>query len=57
MAVNLVNVLCPDEPLACRAVVKELTPEGARQRAHLEIWCEKADATKTVVGTASAVVL
>jgi len=57
IAVNLVNVLWPDEPLACRAVVKELTPEGARQRAHLEVWCEKDDGTKTVVGTASVVVL
>jgi hypothetical protein len=57
MAVNLVNVLHPDEPLACRAAVKELTPEGARQRAHLAVWCEKDDGTKTVVGTASAVVL
>ena len=57
MVVNLVNVLWPDEPLACRAVVKQLTPEGARQRAHLEVWCELADGTKTVVGTASAVVL
>ncbi len=57
MAVNLVNVLWPDEPLACHAAVKEMTPEGARRRAHLEVWCEKDDGTKTVVGTASAVVL
>jgi acyl dehydratase len=57
IAVNLVNVLCPDEPLACRAAVRELTPEGARQRAHLEVWCEKDDGTKTVVGTASTVAL
>jgi acyl dehydratase len=57
MAVNLVAVLWPDEPLACRAAVKELTAEGARRRAHLELWCEKDDGTKTIVGTASAVVL
>jgi acyl dehydratase len=57
MAVNLVAVLWPDEPLACRAAIKELTPEGARRRAHLEVWCEKDDSTKTIVGTASAVVL
>jgi len=57
MAVSLVNVLWPDEPLACRAAIRELTPEGARQRAHLEVWCQKDDGTKTVVGTASAVVL
>ena len=57
MAVNLVNVLWPDEPLACRAAVKELTPEGARRRAHLEVWGDKDDGAKTIVGTASAVVL
>ena len=57
MMVNLVAVLWPDEPLACHAGVNELTPEGARRRAHLEVWCEKDDGTKTVVGTASAVVL
>jgi len=57
MAVNLVAVLWPDERLACRAAVKELTPEGARRRAHLQVWCEKDDGTKTIVGTASAVVL
>jgi acyl dehydratase len=57
MAVNLVAVLWPNEFLACRAAVKELTPEGARRRAHLEVWCEKADSTKTIVGNASAVVL
>ncbi|MDP2947980.1 MAG: MaoC family dehydratase [Chloroflexota bacterium] len=57
MAVNLVNVLWPNEELACRGVIKELTPEGAHQRAHLEVWCQKPDATKTVVGTASAVLL
>jgi acyl dehydratase len=57
MAVNLVAVLWPDEPLACCAAVKELTPEGARRRAHLEVWCKKDDGTKTIVGTASAVVL
>ena len=28
MTVNLVSVLWPDEPLACRAVVKELTPRA-----------------------------
>jgi len=57
MAVNLVNILWPNEELACRGVIKELTPEGAHQRAHLEVWCQKTDRTKTVVGTASAVLL
>ena len=57
MSVSLVNVLWPDEEVTCRGVIKELTPEGSHQRAHLEIWCEKADDATTIVGRASAVVV
>ena len=56
MAVNLVNILWQSERVTCRGFVRELTPAGSKQRAHLDIWCEKPDGTKTVVGTASAVV-
>lgn len=56
MSVNLVNVLWQKEPVTCRGAVRELTPEGARQRAHLQVWCEKGEGTKIVVGTASALV-
>jgi hypothetical protein len=31
-----------------------VVPEGSRRRAHLDVWCEKADGTVTVIGTASA---
>lgn len=54
MSVNLVNILWLDEELACRALVREVTPEGGSRRAHLQVWCEKADGTVTVVGRASA---
>ncbi len=54
MNVNLVNVLWQSEQVSCRGAVREVTPEGSRRRAHLQVWCEKADGTKTVVGTASA---
>jgi hypothetical protein len=54
MNVNLVNVLWQKEQVICRGTVREVTPEGARRRAHLQVWCEKPDSTKTVVGTASA---
>ena len=54
MNVNLVNVVWLNDKLTCRGFVRELTPEGSRQRAHLQVWCEKADGTKVVVGTASA---
>ncbi len=55
MKVSLVNVLWLGERVECRGLVRELAPEGSRRRAHLDVWCEKADGTKTVVGTASAV--
>jgi acyl dehydratase len=54
LSVNLVNVLWQKEQVTCRGQVTALTPEGSRQRAHLQVWCEKPDATKVVVGSASA---
>ncbi len=56
MNVNLVNVLWQGERVTCRGLVRDLLPEGSRQRAQAQVWCEKADGTKIVVGTASAVV-
>lgn len=54
MSVNLVNVLWQTDAVTCRGRVTARTPEGSRQRAHLQVWCEKDDGTKVVVGTASA---
>jgi acyl dehydratase len=54
MKVNLVNVLWQGETVSCAGLVHELTPEGPRQRAQLHVSCAKADATKVVVGSASA---
>ena len=57
MSVNLVNVLWgADGGVACHGRVREYTVEGARRRAHCDVWAEKADGTKIIVGTASAVV-
>ncbi len=57
MSVNLVNVLWGGDGAAvCRGVVREYTREGARRRAHCDIWAEKPDGTKIIVGAASAVV-
>ena len=55
MRVSLVNVLWQPDAVTCRGRVTERTAEGSRQRAHLQVWCEKDDCTKVVVGTASAV--
>lgn len=56
MNVNLVNVLWGGETITTHGVIKEMTPEGSRQRAQLEVWCQKADGTVITVGSASAVV-
>lgn len=54
MDVRLVNVVWVGDVLATRGKVREEVPEGTRRRAHVDVWCEKADGTKSLVGTASA---
>lgn len=56
MDVRLVNIVWQSDRLTCRGFVREITPEGQRQRAHLDVWVEKADGTKVTIGTASAVI-
>ena len=52
--VSLVNVVWPQDELRVRGKVRETVPEGSKDRVHCEVWCEKADGVKTLVGTASA---
>jgi acyl dehydratase len=52
--VRLVNVVWPRDMLRTRGKVREDLAEGSRRRAVLDVWCEKQDGTKTVVGSASA---
>ncbi len=52
--VSLVNVVWPNDPLRIRGKVREEVSEGAKTRVHADVWCEKADGVKTIVGTASA---
>ena len=54
MSVALVNVLWQGERVTARGNVTEEVVEGARKRLGVRVWCEKADATKFVVGSASA---
>ena len=54
---RLVNVLWAGESSAAHGRILERRPEGAHNRAEVEVWCEKADGTKTVVGTGSALEL
>jgi acyl dehydratase len=57
MDLKLVNVLWGNETTGPRGLIAERRPEGNRTRAEVEAWCEKADGTKTIVGTASAIEL
>jgi acyl dehydratase len=52
--VKFTNVLWPNEPFTVRGVVTGRTPEGDRTRAEVAVFCEKADGTKIIVATASA---
>lgn len=52
--VKLVNVVWPDDELRICGRVRQEVPEGRKSRVHADVWCEKRDGVKTVVGSASA---
>jgi len=54
MDVRLVNVLWANEQVAAHAEVTGEAPEADRTRVHFDVWAEKADGTKVIVGKASA---
>jgi len=51
---RLVNVLWAEEITGAYGRIINRVPEGDRTRAEVEVWTAKADGTKTIVGTASA---
>lgn len=53
-SLKLTNVLWVDEAVTARARVREELNEGTRTRVHCEVWVEKDDGTRVVVGEASA---
>jgi acyl dehydratase len=55
MSVKLTNVLWVDETVRVRARVREEVREGTRTRVHCDVWAEKDDGTRILVGDASAV--
>jgi acyl dehydratase len=57
MNVSLVNIVWGSDTVISRGLVRELAPEGSKQRAYLDVWCEKPDGTKVIVGKASALVV
>jgi acyl dehydratase len=52
--VRLVNVVWVEDVLTTRGKLREEVAEGGKRRAILDVWCEKADGTKTLIGSASA---
>ncbi len=54
MSVKLTNVLWVDETVIARGKIREQAGEGDRTRVHCDVWVEKDDATRVLLGTASA---
>ncbi len=54
MSVKLTNVLWVDETVTGHGKVREEVREGDRTRVHCDVWVEKDDGTRVVLGTASA---
>ena len=52
--VRLVNVVWPNDVITTRGKIRETVREGSRRRHLADVWCEKADGTVTLIGTASA---
>ena len=54
LSLNLVNVLWGGEAVTTRGVIDSRIPEGDGERSLLQVWVEKDDESRTIVGTASA---
>jgi acyl dehydratase len=54
MSVKFTNVLWVDETVSTHAKVREEVREGTRTRVHCDVWVDKEDGTKVLVGSASA---
>lgn len=54
MSAKLTNVLWVDETVTARAKVREERPEGTRTRVFCDVWVDKADGTRILVGEVSA---
>ncbi len=55
MDLKLTNVLWVDEHVTAFAKERETTPEGTGSRVHCDVWAEKDDGTRILIGDASAV--
>lgn len=51
---KLTNVVWVDETVTTHAKVREERPEGTASRVVCDVWCEKGDGTRVLIGEASA---
>lgn len=56
MSLKLINVLWVDETVSAFAKIREEVAEGSQTRVHCDVWADKDDETRVLLGTASAVV-
>ena len=54
LAMTFVNVLWAGEAVTAKGAVRSRTREGNLWRVNLDVWTEKDDGTRTIVGTAGA---
>jgi acyl dehydratase len=54
LSLKLTNVVWVDETLSAFGRERERTPEGTRTRVHCDVWVDKADGTRVLLGEASA---
>jgi hypothetical protein len=54
MSLKLTNVLWVDESVTTHAKIRESQPEGTKNRVHCDVWAEKDDGPRILIGTASA---
>lgn len=55
MSVKLTNVLWVDETVRAHAKIRDEVPEGTKRRVLCDVWVEKTDGTRVILGEASAV--
>ena len=54
MSLKLTNVVWVDETLTAYGKVREQVSEGTKTRVHCDVWVEKEDGTRVLIGDASA---
>jgi acyl dehydratase len=54
LSLKLTNVLWVDEAVTVYGKLRESVPEGTRERVHCDVWVEKDDGSRVLIGSASA---